>query len=73
MRRLADALQFGKESIRKRPFAVRAGVCSHLGLHLVEPHQFPAEFAERGLFRAFVFRRTSGVVETVLRVLCHDK
>ena len=73
MRRLADALQLGKESIRKRPFAVRAGVCSHLGLHLVEPHQLAAEFAERGLLRAYIFSRTAGAVKAVLCVLCHGK
>ena len=73
MRRLADALQFEKKSVRKRLFAVRAGVCGHLGLHLVEAHQFPAEFAERSLLRAYIFSRTAGAVKAVLCVLCHGK
>ena len=73
MRRLADALQFGKESIRKRLFAIRRSICSHLGLHLVEPHQLAAEFAERSLLRAYIFSRTAGAVKAVLCVLCHGK
>ena len=73
MRRLADALQLGKKSICKSLFAVRAGVCSHLGLHLVEPHQLAAEFAERSLLRAYIFRCTAGAVEIVLCVLRHGK
>ena len=73
MRRLADALQFEKKSVRKRLFAVRADVYSHLGLHLVEPHQLAAEFAERSLLCAYIFRRTTGAVKAVLCVLRHRK
>ena len=73
MRRLADTLQFRKKSICKSLFAVRRDICGHLGLHLVEPHQLAAEFAERGLLCAYIFRCTASAVEIVLCVLCHGK